>query len=159
MDLGTWPETWERHILVQCLSCWPSPAFEELWNHKEALYHWLNSMLRDISYQKCDICRFMIFNLQWLVWLAYRYNAENRPLIIFSNLMFYVKILVLIPRIKVNTLETLQCACILFFSSFFLHWIYSQCPLSTSSSTFHSVNNVRWTLRLSFIFINIIYQN
>ena len=66
---------------------------------------------------------------------------------------------ILIPRIKVNTLETLQCACILFFSSFFLHWIYSQCPLYTSSSTFHSVNNVRWTLRLSFIFINIIYQN
>ena len=141
MDLGTWPEIWECHILVQCLTCWltlpslwgvevkwsefapscltlwdpldyspPGSSIcgiflarilewvaisfsrgsslprdwnrvscivgrcftiwatrEVSWNHKEALYHWLNSMLKDISCQKCNICNFTAFKVLFYI--------------------------------------------------------------------------------------------
>lgn len=51
------------NILVQCLTCCPFPAFEELGKHKGGLNQ-LNCMLGGISCQKCDIYfHFITFNI------------------------------------------------------------------------------------------------
>ena len=70
MDLGIWPELWECSILVQCLTCWLFPAFEELWNHKETtswIACWEASVVKNVTYIYNFIAFKVLFSIKIFV--------------------------------------------------------------------------------------------